>query len=132
MLEILRWMATQIPGRARARVHLGVGRPLLLGLSELQSRPTAWAARPDFERLISEGQKLGFKMMPMFGTNSANRKQPVWPKIADGDDAQDRRRRLRPELGGLEQRPPPGRLAHYMNLGADSWRNHLDGTHRRR
>ncbi len=35
MLETLRWMATQIPARARARVHLGVGRPVLLGLSDL-------------------------------------------------------------------------------------------------
>ena len=28
-----------------------------------------------FRTLISEGQKLGFAMMPMFGANAANRKR---------------------------------------------------------
>ena len=39
------------------------------------------------------------------------REAPVWSTIADGAHAQDRRQRVQSELGRLEQRPSPGRLA---------------------
>ena len=76
-LAILRWMATQIPAE-RVLVFLASwdGRyywdypnydvPARMG-GEAGFR-AAHHARP---------RKLGFKMMPMYGTNSANRKQPV-------------------------------------------------------
>ena len=75
--------------RPRARVHLARGTAATTGTIRTTSRRRAWAARPGFRRLISEGQKLGFKMMPMFGANSANRKQPI---VADD---RERRRRTR-------------------------------------
>lgn len=46
--------------------------------------PARMGGDPGFMRLIKEAQKLGFRMMPMFGTNSANRKQPVWDKVKSG------------------------------------------------
>ena len=45
MLAILRWMATRIAGRARARVPRVVGWPVLLGLPDLQAALIAWAAK---------------------------------------------------------------------------------------
>ena len=33
--------------------------------------------------LIDEGRTLGFAMMPMFGANSANRRQAVYAQVAD-------------------------------------------------
>ena len=66
-------------------------------------------------------------MMPMFGTNSANKKLPMWPTIADA---------LTHKIDGdvynlnwvdwNNDRHQDGWLA-YMNLGVDSWRKHLEG-----
>ena len=127
MLETLRWMATQIPARARARVHLGVGRPLLLGLSDLPRERSHGRRGRIHEARRAKAQKMGFKIMPMFGMNSANKKLPMWPTIADA---------LTHKIDGDEynlnwvdwnnDRHQDGWLG-YMNLGVDSWRNHLEG-----
>jgi hypothetical protein len=123
-LEILRWMATQIPPHR-----------VLVFLSSWDGRyywdypnyvvPQRMGGEAGFKRLISEARSLGFKMMPMFGTNAANRKQPVWPKIAsgathkiDGDQY---------DINWVDwnnDRHQDAWLT-YMNLGADSWRNYL-------
>ena len=66
-------------------------------------------------------------MMPMFGTNAANREQPVWSKIASGATY-----KIDGDLYNLNwvdwnnDRHQDGWLT-YMNLGADSWRNWLEG-----
>jgi hypothetical protein len=126
MLEILRWMSTQIPPeRVLAFISAWDGRyywdyPIY--------RPSErMGGVAGFTRLVSEAQKLGFKIMPMFGMNSANKKLPMWPKIADG---------LTHKIDGDDynlnwvdwnnDRHQDGWLG-YMNLGVDSWRNHLEG-----
>jgi hypothetical protein len=75
-----------------------------------------------FRRLIDGAHKLGFRMMPMFGTNAANRKQPMFKEVADavvhkvdGDVV---------DLNWVDwdnDRHQEGWGA-YMNLGTDSWR----------
>jgi hypothetical protein len=126
MLEILRWIAAQIPAnRVLAFISAWDGRYYWDYPNYVA--PARMGGEAGFKRLISEGQKLGFKMMPMFGANSANRKQPVWSKISagvtqkiDGD---------RYDLNWVDwnnDRHQDGWLT-YMNLGADSWRNHLTG-----
>ena len=125
-LEILRWMATQIPPDR-----------VLVFLSSWDGRyywdypnykvPQRMGGEAGFRALIAEGKKLGFRMMPMFGTNAANRKQPVWKDIAaaatykiDGDLY---------NLNWVDwnnDRHQDGWLT-YMNLGHDAWRNHLEG-----
>jgi hypothetical protein len=80
-----------------------------------------------FRTLISEGQKLGFKMMPMYGTNAANRKQPVYASIASGATHKiDGNQYNLDWVDWNNDRHQDGWLT-YMNLGADSWRNHLEG-----
>jgi hypothetical protein len=126
MLEILRWMATQIPAeRVLAFISAWDGRYYWDYPNYVA--PARMGGEAGFRRLISEGQKLGFKMMPMFGANSANRHQPVWSKISggvtqkiDGD---------RYDLNWVDwnnDRHQDGWLT-YMNLGADAWRNHMTG-----
>ena len=126
MLEILRWMATQIPAnRVLAFISAWDGRYYWDYPNYVA--PARMGGEAGFKRLVSEGQKLGFRMMPMFGANSANRHQPVWSKIAggvtqkiDGD---------RYDLNWVDwnnDRHQDGWLT-YMNLGADAWRNHLTG-----
>jgi hypothetical protein len=126
MLEILRWMATQIPGDR-----------VLVFLSSWDGRyywdypnyqvPKRMGGEAGFRKLIQEGQKLGFKMMPMFGANAANRTQPVWPKIANASTM-----KIDGDVYNLNwvdwnnDRHQDGWLT-YMNLGVDSWRNWLAG-----
>ena len=126
MLEILRWMATQIPGdRVLVFISAWDGRYYWDYPNYTVSERMGGEA--GFRRLVSEGQKLGFRIMPMYGTNSANRKQPVWSRIAaaatekiDGDVY---------NLNWVDwnnDRHQDGWLT-YMNLGHDAWRNWLEG-----
>ena len=125
MLEILRWMATQIPADR-----------VLVFLSSWDGRyywdypnyrvPERMGGEVGFHNLIKEAQKFGFKMMPMFGANAANRKQSVWPKIADAAT-----KKIDGDIYNINwvdwnnDRHQDGWLT-YMNLGVDSWRNHLE------
>jgi hypothetical protein len=126
MLQILQWIATQIPGdRVMVFVPAWDGRYYwdypTYRVSERMGGEVA------FRRLVDQGHKLGFKIMPMYGTNAANTKLPDWPSIASG---------LTKKIDGNpyyidwvdwnNDRHGDGWLA-YMNLGADTWREHLEG-----
>jgi hypothetical protein len=125
-LEILRWVSTQIPGkRVLAFMSSWDGRYYWdYPNYKVNDRMGGDAA---FRTLITEGQKMGFRMMPMFGMNTANKKQPGWARIADavthkvdGDEV---------NLNWVDwdnDRHQEGWLG-YMNLGVPSWRNHLQG-----
>jgi len=126
MLEILRWMSTQIPAnRVLAFISAWDGRyywdyPIYRASDRM-------GGVAGFTRLVQEAQKMGFKIMPMFGMNAANKKLPMWPTIADA---------LTHKIDGDEynlnwvdwnnDRHQDGWLG-YMNLGVDSWRKHLEG-----
>ncbi len=125
-LEILRWMATQMPADR-----------VLVFLSSWDGRyywdypnydvPARMGGEAGFRRLITEAQKLGFKMMPMFGTNAANRRQPVWDKIKGGATY-----KMDGDLYNINwvdwnnDRHQDAWLT-YMNVGEDSWRNWIEG-----
>ncbi len=126
MLEILRWMATQIPGeRVLVFVAAWDGRYYWdYPNYKVSERMGGEAA---FRKLVDEGHQLGFRIMPMYGANAANRKLPIWPKIAGA---------LTQKIDGNaynldwvdwnNDRHQDGWLA-YMNLGVDAWRHHLEG-----
>jgi len=125
-LEILRWVNTQIPAKR-----------VLAFMSSWDGRyywdypnykvNDRMGGEAGFRTLITEGQKMGFRMMPMFGMNTANKKQPGWARIADavthkvdGDEV---------NLNWVDwdnDRHQEGWLG-YMNLGVPSWRSHLQG-----
>ncbi|HEY2849450.1 MAG TPA: hypothetical protein VGI97_06205 [Gemmatimonadaceae bacterium] len=125
-LEILRWVSSQIPGKR-----------VLAFMSSWDGRyywdypnyrvNDRMGGDAGFRTLISEAQKMGFRMMPMFGMNTANKKQPGWARIADavthkidGDEV---------NLNWVDwdnDRHQEGWLG-YMNLGVSSWRAHLQG-----
>jgi hypothetical protein len=125
-LEILRWVNTQIPGkRVLAFLSSWDGRYYWdYPNYKVNDRMGGDAA---FRALVTEGQKMGFRMMPMFGMNTANKKQPGWARIADavthkvdGDEV---------DLNWVDwdnDRHQEGWLG-YMNLGVPQWRNHLQG-----
>ena len=126
MLEILRWMATQIPPeRVLAFISAWDGRYYWDYPNYVA--PARMGGEAGFKRLISEGQKMGFKMMPMFGANSANRKQASWARIQGGSTHKIDGDRY--DLNWVDwnnDRHQDGWLT-YMNLGESSWRNHLTG-----
>ena len=125
-LEILRWVATQIdPHRVLNFLSAWDGRyywdyPLYKASDRM-------GGEAGFRKLIREAQAMGYRMMPMFGANSANRKLPMYAQIADsvtnkvdGDEV---------DLNWVDwdnDRHQEGWLG-YMNLGVDSWRKWLTG-----
>ena len=125
-LEILRWMATQMPAE-RQLIFLAAWDGRYYWDYPNYKVSDRMGGEAGFRRLIEEGHKLGFKLMPMFGTNSANRRQPMFKQVqdavvtkVDGDVV---------DLNWVDwdnDRHQEGWAA-YMNLGTDSWRNWLGG-----
>ena len=124
MLEILRWIAGEMPAdRVLAFISAWDGR-------YYWDYPTYRAAprmggEAGFTRLVQEGQRLGFKMMPMFGANASNRKLPNFSSFADG--ATERIDGDPFNLNWVDwdnDRHQEG-FGVYMNLGVASWRRWL-------
>ena len=125
-LEILRWMATQIPA-SRVLVFLSAWDGRYYWDYPNYRVNDRMGGEAGFRRLVDGAHALGFRIMPMYGTNTANRNQPVFSRIADAavakidGDAMD--------LNWVDwdnDRHQEGWLA-YMNLGVDSWREWLEG-----
>ena len=125
MLDILRWMSTQIPGD-RVLVFISAWDGRYYWDYPTYRVSDRMGGEAGFKRLIDEGHKLGFKFMPMFGMNSANKKLPSWPSIADAIT-----HKIDGDVYNLNwvdwnnDRHQDGWLG-YMNLGADAWRKHLE------
>ena len=125
-LAILRWMATQIPAE-RVLVFLASWDGRYYWDYPNYVVPQRMGGERGLRTLISEARTLGFKMMPMYGTNSANRKQPGWSRIASGAT-----HKIDGDIYNLNwvdwnnDRHQDGWLT-YMNLGEDKWRHHMEG-----
>jgi hypothetical protein len=82
MLVILKWTATRMPAD-RVLVFLAFwdGRYYW---DYPRYRPSdRMVGEAGFRTLIAEARALGFRMMPMFGANTANRQQPAFAQCAD-------------------------------------------------
>jgi hypothetical protein len=126
MLEILRWIATQIPAdRVLAFISAWDGR-YYWDYPIYQAAPRM-GGEAAFRRLVQEGQRLGFRIMPMFGANAANRTHANFANFADAATA-----RIDGDLFNLNwvdwdsDRHQEG-FGAYMNLGVESWRRWLTG-----
>jgi hypothetical protein len=121
MLEILRWIGTRIPGE-RVLVLLSAWDGRYYWDYPLYRPAERMGGAEGFRRLIQEGQGLGFRMMPMFGANTANRNQAVFSKFSDAASEKIDGDRL--DLNWVDwdnDRHQEGWLS-YMNLGVPSWR----------
>ena len=121
MLDILRWIGSQIPGeRVLAFISAWDGR-YYWDYPTYQAAPRM-GGEAGFKRLIQEGQRLGFRMMPMFGANASNRKLPNFASFADA--ATERVDGDPFNLSWVDwdnDRHQEG-FGVYMNLGVASWR----------
>lgn len=125
-LAILRWMATQIPA-SRVLVFLAAWDGRYYWDYPNYQVPARMGGEAGLRTLITEARRLGFRMMPMYGTNSANRKQPIYRRVATGET-----RKLDGNTYNLDwvdwnnDRHQDGWLT-YMNVGEDKWRTYLEG-----
>ena len=125
MLETLRWMRTQIPGE-RVLVFISAWDGRYYWEYPEYRVSERMGGEKAFRQLVDEGQKMGFRIMPMFGTNSANMKLPSWPKIAAGMTRKlDGNAYYLDWVDWNNDRHNDGWLA-YMNVGEDKWRQHLE------
>jgi len=126
MLEILRWISTQMPAdRVLAFISAWDGR-YYWDYPTYQAAPRM-GGEAGFKRLVQEGQRLGFKIMPMFGANASNRKLPNFANFADA--ATERVDGDPFNLSWVDwdnDRHQEG-FGVYMNLGVESWRRWLTG-----
>ena len=126
MLEILRWISTQIPAtQVLAFISAWDGR-YYWDYPTYQAAPRM-GGEAGFKRLVQEGQRLGFKLMPMFGANASNRKLPNFASFADA--ATERVDGDPFNLSWVDwdnDRHQEG-FGVYMNLGVESWRRWLTG-----
>jgi len=124
MLEILRWIATQMPAdRVLAFISAWDGR-YYWDYPTYQAAPRM-GGEAGFKQLVQEGQRLGFKIMPMFGANAANKKLANFANFADGATALVDGNAF--ELNWVDwdnDRHQEG-FGAYMNLGVASWRRWL-------
>ncbi|MGH7593645.1 MAG: hypothetical protein ACRELE_07330, partial [Gemmatimonadales bacterium] len=125
-LETLRWIATQIPAD-RVLVFLSAWDGRYYWDYPNYRVSDRMGGEAGFRRLVDEAHRMGFRIMPMFGTNAANRNQPVFRQIADGATA-----KIDGDVMDLNwvdwdnDRHQEGWLA-YMNPGVESWRKWLGG-----
>ncbi len=126
MLDILRWTATRIPAE-RVLVFLPAWDGRYYWNYPLYRADERMGGEAGLKRLIDEGHALGFKFMPMFGMNTANKRHPEFARFADA--ASQRIDGDQFDLNWVDwdnDRHQEGWSA-YMNLGVASWRDWLTG-----
>jgi hypothetical protein len=126
MLVILKWMATRMPAD-RVLVFLASWDGRYYWDYPLYRPSDRMGGDAGFRTLIAEARALGFRMMPMFGANTANRQQPAFAQVADAATSKIDGDRM--DLNWVDwdnDRHQDGWLS-YMNLGVESWRTWLGG-----
>jgi hypothetical protein len=124
MLTILKWIATRMPAE-QVLVFLASWDGRYYWDYPRYTASGRMGGELGFGALIEGGHALGFHMMPMFGANAANRRQPEFARIADA--ATTRIDDDRFDLNWVDwdnDRHQDGWLS-YMNLGVASWRTWL-------
>jgi hypothetical protein len=124
MLKILQWVATQIPARNVFVLLLAWDGRFYWNYPLYKTDPRMGGDEA-FQRLIQEGQKLGFHFLPMFGVNCANIHHPEFAQFADATMSQIDGDHF--DLNWVDwdnDRHMEG-WSPYMNVGVDSWRNWL-------
>jgi hypothetical protein len=124
MLKTLQWVATQIPAK-NVTVLLIAWDGRFYWNYPLYKTDPRMGGDEGFKRLITEGQKMGFHFMPMFGINCANNHHPEYAQFSDAAMSQIDGDHF--DLNWVDwdnDRHLEG-WSPYMNVGIDSWRNWL-------
>jgi len=125
MLEILQWAAPQFPAE-RTLVFLPAWDGRYYWNYPAYRADERLGGEAGLKQLVDQGHQLGYRFMPMFGMNAANRRQREFRNVADA--ATYRIDGDRFDLDWVDwdnDRHQEGWLS-YMNLGVDSWREWLN------
>ena len=122
--KTLEWAATQIPAK-RVLVFLPAWDGRYYWNYPLYKPDPRLGGEQGFRALIQKGQSLGFRMMPMFGANVANRNLSMFAKVAnaqtvriDGDDFAN-------DWVDMDNDRSNDGWGAFLNLSVDSWREFL-------
>jgi hypothetical protein len=124
MLEILRWVAPRIAAE-QVLVFLPAWDGRYYWNYPRYRADERMGGEAGLRRLVDEGHRLGFRFMPMFGMNAANRRLPEFEAVADAATSFIDGNHM--DLDWVDwdnDRHQEGWLA-YMNLGVASWRDWL-------
>ena len=124
MLAILEWMATRIPA-GRVLVFLAAWDGRYYWDYPIYKPDARMGGDAGFRALVKGARSLGFRVMPMFGANAANRRQLSFASVADALTEKIDGDRM--DINWVDwdnDRHQDGWLS-YMNLGVESWRTWL-------
>ena len=124
MLKILQWVATQMPAE-NVLVFLAAWDGRYYWNYPMYKADPRMGGEDGLRNLIQKGQSLGFRFMPMFGMNSANRELPVFARIADASTNQIDGDQFSLNWVDWDNDRHFEGWGAYMNLGVDSWRRFL-------
>jgi hypothetical protein len=124
MQRTLEWVATKIPAQ-RVLVFLPAWDGRYYWNYPTYKTDPRLGGDEGFRALIQNGQRMGFRMMPMFGTNSANKTLPNFSHFANATtDKVDGNAFDLDWVDWDNDRSNEG-WSPFMNLGVDSWREWL-------
>jgi hypothetical protein len=123
-LKTLEWVATQIPGR-QVLVFLPAWDGRYYWNYPIYKPDPRLGGDQGFRALIDAGHKLGFRFMPMFGMNSANKQLPVFSNFADATTQQVDGDAFNLNWVDWDNDRHFEGWGAYMNLGVESWRKWL-------
>jgi len=79
----------------------------------------------ELRRLIHDGKRLGYRFVPMFGANTANRRSPAFARFADAATSKIDDDRMDLNWVDWDNDRHQDGWAAYLNLGVESWRRWL-------
>jgi hypothetical protein len=124
ILKMLEWVATQIPGQ-QVLVFIGAWDGRYYWNYPIYKPDDRLGGHQGFQTLIDKGHSLGFRFMPMFGTNAANATLPEFAKFADATTSQIDGDAFNLNWVDWDNDRHFEGWGPYLNLGVDSWRNYL-------
>jgi hypothetical protein len=123
-LKTLEWVATRIPPQ-NVLVFLPAWDGRYYWNYPLYKPDPKLGGEDGFRTLIQKGQSLGFRFMPMFGLNFANKELPVFSKFADATTEQIDGDAFNLNWVDWDNDRHFEGWGPYMNVGVESWRRWL-------
>jgi hypothetical protein len=122
--KILEWVATQIPCK-QVLVFLPAWDGRYYWNYPIYKPDPRLGGEQGFRALIDKGHSLGFRFMPMFGMNAANKLLPEFKNFADATVDQIDGDAFNLNWVDWDNDRHNEGFGTYMNLGVPSWRNWL-------
>ena len=124
ILKTLEWVATQIPAR-QVLVFVAAWDGRYYWNYPLYKPDERLGGHQGFKTLIDKGHSLGFRFMPMFGTNAANGTFKEFAKFADATTSQIDGDAFNLNWVDWDNDRHYEGWGPYLNVGVDSWRHYL-------